>query len=224
MMEVVSIQVGKPETKHYEGKIVETALYKKPVDQDLFLAFNNFEGDAQADLKHHGGRDKAVCVYSAEHYPHWQRFFGWELGYGGFGENLTVKGLVETDVHIGDTFQLGEAVVQVSQPRQPCHKLAKRYDRVDFAKVVEDSGYTGYYLRVLKEGKVPPRVKIEKLQEHPLRISVDFANQIMHHDKENVEAIKRVLEVEELSASWRKTFTKRLEGQFRDEAERRLGE
>ena len=113
------------------------------------------EGDGQADLVNHGGVDKAICVYPLAHYPHWQEMIGRELSPAAFGENFTVDGLTEADVCIGDTWRVGEDVlVQVSQPRQPCWKLARRWQRKTLALEVQESGKTGWYFRVLEEGTV----------------------------------------------------------------------
>lgn len=209
---IVSMNVGKPKTITSGGKDVVTGIYKEPVDRPLFLSKTNLDGDGQADLVHHGGEDKAVCVYPYDHYSYWVKELNRPLTYGAFGENLTVDGLVEEVVCIGDIYQIGEAVVQVSQPRQPCFKLAKRYNVVDLPVKFQNTGYTGYYFRVLREGLVTPESKLELVERNAKGITVSFANRVMHHDKDDVAGIRRMLEVEELSANWKKTFHKRLEG------------
>lgn len=211
--QIVSINVGKPVTVDYRGRKIETGIFKSPVSEPLFLAELNFAGDEQADRVHHGGKDKAVCVYAFEHYPYWQENLNRTLSLGAFGENLTVKGLLETDVHIGDIFSLGEAVVQVSQPRQPCYKLALKYDCKDLPLRFQNSGYTGFYFRVLQEGWVKPDQPLKRLQRHPRQVTVAFANRIMHHEKANRQGVRKILEVDALSESWRKTLRKRLDGQ-----------
>lgn len=154
--EISSIYVGSPEVCEFEGKKVETAIFKRPAGSPVFLSRTNFDGDKQADLVHHGGADKAVCVYPADHYPYWENALGEKLPQAAFGENLSVKGLTEQDVCIGDIFKLGEALVQVSQPRQPCFKLAKKLNVKDMVLKVRDTGYSGFYFRVLEEGIVVP--------------------------------------------------------------------
>lgn len=210
--EIVSMNTGQPQMTSYQNKQISTGIYKQPVNNALFLSFTNLEGDGQADLKHHGGRDKAVCVYPYEHYSYWKNELQTELEFGAFGENLTTRGLLETQVSIGDIFKLGEAVVQVSQPRQPCYKLSARYNVPDMPLKVQETGYTGFYFRVLQEGMVSPSAGLTLLSRHPMAITLSFANRIMHHDKDHYEAIKTILEVEELSTSWRNTFLKRLDG------------
>ena len=160
---------------------------------------------------HHGGVDKAVCVYPYEHYPYWEQQLKRNLPTSAFGENLTVTGMLESEVHIGDIFKIGEAVVQLSQPRQPCYKIAGRHDVKDLTLRVQTTGFTGYYFRVLEEGNVAPSSPVERLSTHPAKVTVAFANDIMYHDKKNTDAIRKILAIDELADSWRKTFTKRVE-------------
>ncbi|EJL27903.1 MOSC domain-containing protein [Brevibacillus sp. BC25] len=222
-IEIISLNVGKPKQVQYQNKEVSTGIFKSPATKALYLSFLNFEGDGQADLVHHGGKEKAVCVYPYEHYPFWEAELQRELAIGAFGENLTIRGLVETDVCIGDTFQLGEAIVQVSQPRQPCYKLSVRYGVPEMLVKVQETGYTGFYFRVLKEGLVSHTDGLIRLSCHPRAITVSYANRIMHQEKDNIDGMKKLLEVEELSSNWRATFTKRLSGVEIDTRERMTG-
>ncbi|MDC2864773.1 MOSC domain-containing protein [Bacillus sp. BP-3] len=212
MPHIISINIGTPQKFQFQGKEIETGLFKKSVNKPLHLSTLNFEGDGQADLKHHGGKDKAVCIYAIEHYPYWEQELTQQLPYGAFGENLTVTGLLESDVCIGDIYKIGEALVQVTQPRQPCYKLSYRYDLKDFPLLVQNTGFTGFYVRVLTEGTVSPSDEIKLIEQNKHRITIAFANEIMHHDKQNIEGIQRILAVDSLSGSWRNTFKKRLEG------------
>ncbi|NRR02758.1 MOSC domain-containing protein [Brevibacillus sp. RS1.1] len=222
-IEILSINVAKPKQVQYQNKEVSTGIYKTPTTKALYLSFLNLEGDGQADLVHHGGKEKAVCVYPYEHYPFWEAQLQRELPIGAFGENLTIRGIVETDVCIGDIFQLGEAVVQISQPRQPCYKLSVRYGVPEMLVKVQETGYTGYYFRVLKEGLVSHTDGLIRLSSHPKAITVSYANRIMHQEKDNIDGMKKLLEVEELSSNWRATFTKRLSGVEIDTRERLTG-
>ncbi len=206
-----SINIGIPMTMIHEGKEIKTSLFKKPVHEALFLHKDHFQGDEQADLINHGGEDKAVCVYPFEHYAHWEKILNTKLEYGAFGENLTISGLVELDVCLGDTFQIGEVIVQISQPRMPCYKLAARYNTPELPKLVQNTGYTGFYFRVLKEGIIERNATIELLENHSQKISINDVNHVMYHDKDNIKAIEKILKVEALSSSWRKMFLKRLE-------------
>ncbi|MFN2744234.1 MOSC domain-containing protein [Bacillus sp. z60-18] len=221
--DILSINIGKPKQVQFKNKTVSTGIYKTTVQEPLFLSWTNLEGDGQADLVHHGGREKAVCVYPYEHYSFWENALQRKLEYGALGENLTIKGLLETDVSIGDVFQLGEAIVQVSQPRQPCYKLSVRYGVPDMVLKVQETGYTGFYFRVLQEGRVDKNSGLRRISRHPKALTVSFANRIKHHEKDHVEGIKKLLEVEELSASWRASFLKRLDGEEADQHERLTG-
>ncbi|WP_019241539.1 MULTISPECIES: MOSC domain-containing protein [Bacillus] len=223
MMEILSINIGRPMKLGYRGKELYTSLFKSRVNRDIYLGKTNFEGDSQADLVHHGGEDKAVCVYSNEHYPYWEEKLNRQLTYGAFGENLTVNGMLETDICIGDIMRVGEAIVQVSQPRQPCYKLARRYNIDDLPVKIQETGYTGFYMRVLQEGIVTTSPVIEIMEKDQNGITIDFANQVMHHDKTNLKKIEMILKIDALSKSWRATFTKRLNGIETDTKERLLG-
>lgn len=221
MPHIISLNIGTPQKLRFQGKEIETGLFKESVNKPLYLSTINFEGDGQADLKHHGGRDKAVCVYAFEHYPYWEQELAQQLPYGAFGENLTITGLLESDVYIGNIYKIGEALVQVTQPRQPCYKLAYRYHRKDFPFLVQNTGFTGFYVRVLEEGTVSPSDEIKLIEQNEHHITIAFTNEMMHHDKHNIEGIQSILAVDSLSESWRNTFTKRLEGK-ETSAEKRL--
>lgn len=222
LADIVSINIGKSVTINHNGKELRTGIFKSQIDERVYLGELNFEGDEQADLKHHGGVDKAVCVYPVEHYAYWEDVLETELQYGAFGENVTVRGLTEKNVNIGDTFQLGEAVVQISQPRQPCFKLAVRYGFKQLPLLFQETGYTGYYFRVLTPGWVELNSTITLLEEHPQQLSVQFANRVMHQALKNREAVERLLQVDALSASWRKTLSQRLAGEAEANPKKRL--
>lgn len=154
-MKLVSVQVGRPRRVRWRGKTVTTGIYKEPVAGRIMLRRFNLDGDQQADLTVHGGRDKAVYVYPSEHYSVWRTELpGTDLPYGIFGENFTTEGLDESSVYIGDRFTIGDAVVEVTQPRLPCYKLGIRFGRPDMPKRFHASGRCGFYLAVLQEGEV----------------------------------------------------------------------
>ncbi|OPH56141.1 hypothetical protein BC351_28635 [Paenibacillus ferrarius] len=209
-MEIVSVNVGLPQSIVYQGKELVTGIYKTPVSSSLFVSKEQLEGDGQADLEVHGGPDKALCVYPVEHYAFWEQVLGQKLEAGTFGENLTVRGLVETEVCIGDTYAIGEVIVQITQPRQPCFKLAKRLDLGNAALQMQETGYTGYYFRVLQEGSLSKDSKLKLIAKDEAGITVAYANQVKYHDKTNAEAILRIAQTQALSASWKKSFLKRL--------------
>ncbi|KXX85791.1 MOSC domain-containing protein [Bacillus cereus] len=221
--QLLSLNIGLPKEVTYGGKVVHTGINKKQVKEPVYLSFVKFNGDGQADLVHHGGVDKAVCVYTGDHYPYWEKELNQDLVYGAFGENITVSGMSEEDVCIGDTFELGQAIVQVTQPRQPCFKLAKKYNIPKLPLYFQETGYTGFYFRVLKEGWVSSVDILKRLQSDPKGVSVAFANRIMHKEKQNIEGVKRILEVNALSNSWRKSFEKCISGEEINTKERLEG-
>jgi len=208
MMIIESLNIGLPKEENFQDKTIRTGISKRPVSGPIELKKLGFAGDGVADTKHHGGPDKAVCVYGINHYPHWEEIVGPSLSPPAFGENLSVSHLNEEEICIGDIFQVGTAVVQVSQPRRPCATLAARFGRTDMAKLVVDSGHTGFYFKVLEGGTVEPGSAMAIKERDPRKVSISFANRIFHHDRKNQEGIERVLAVPALSASWRQSFQK----------------
>lgn len=228
---LASIQVGQPQQYGEEGatdpmdRAWTTGFFKEPVNGSLWLGTTNLEGDGQADLVHHGGPDKAVLVYSAEHYPDWRKSLNKPLlPFGAFGENFTIKGLNETDVCIGDTWQVGEAVVQVSQPRQPCWKLARRWRIKTLALQVQQTGRTGWYYRVLTQGVVAAGMRMV-LQERPHpEWTIEVANRVIHFDKDDLRLARELASIPPLSESWRTTLARRADKQEPDPKKRLIGE
>jgi MOSC domain-containing protein YiiM len=207
-VKVVSLNVALPSTQRYGEEEVRTGGAKRPIPGAV-LRTPGFEGDGQADLVNHGGPEKAVCVYPSDHYAHWERVFGRRLQWGAFSENLTVSGAVETEVCIGDVFEVGEAVVQVSQPRMPCSKLAGKNGETLLTKWVGQTGYTGYYLRVLSEGTVKVEDAFERVERHPALISVADVNDVIYGRSENINLIERLANLPEFGG--RAIFAERLE-------------
>lgn len=205
-MIIESLNIGLPKKETFHGREITTGICKTPLPGPLNLTAAGFENDGVGDLKHHGGPDKAVCVYSLDHYPYWEELLKIKLSEAAFGENLTVSGMREDEVCIGDIYETGSALLQVSQPRQPCRTLSARYERDDMIKLVRDSGLTGFYFRVLRTGSVKKGDQLRLQEKDKNVVTVAFANSIYHHRKTDCEGIERVLAVEALSASWRKSF------------------
>lgn len=221
--EILSLNTGLPIDVMHKNKLVRTAIYKNPVETGLYLSTLHFEGDGQADLQHHGGADKAVCVYPSEHLTHFEKELGILFNPGAFGENLTTKGMLETQLCIGDIYRLGDAFVQVSQPRQPCFKLSVKFNLPTLPLLVQTTGYTGFYFRVLQEGFVSPQSVLQLEQREPMPLTVSYANHIMHIEKQDLDGAQRILSIPALSASWRKTLTNRLKGEALDTSSRLNG-
>ncbi|WP_040952844.1 MOSC domain-containing protein [Gorillibacterium massiliense] len=207
---IVSLLVGKPAALSHREKTVESGINKKLAVGPLYLTTTGFAEDGQADLVHHGGPDKAVCAYCQIHYPYWEKELERPMPHGSFGENTTLAGLSEDTVSIGDVFRMGNALVQVSQPRQPCYKLAWKHDLVDLPLKMESTGWTGFYFRVLEEGMVGLDDAVELVRSHPLKMTIARANEIAYRCKEDAEAMRSLLAVEELSASWKTMLERRL--------------
>ncbi|MHA2857443.1 MOSC domain-containing protein [Paenibacillus lautus] len=205
-MGIVSLNVGKPVTVDYQGKDLSTGIYKQPVEGSLFLSSLNFEGDGQADLVNHGGLDKAVCAYPSEHYPYWERSLGKPMPYAAFGENLTLRGLLEDEVCIGDVYRVGEAVLQVSQPRYPCFKLSQKHGVKDMPARVLNTGYSGFYFRVLEEGKVSADSPVTRLHSHASGIAVLEVLRMMKDGRKDEQGLMRMLEIDELASSLKSQF------------------
>lgn len=154
-MEVVSANIGESRTLQYNGRLVTTGIFKFPVDRPIQLEKNDVKDDHVVDRRYHGGIDKACYLYSADHYDHWKKIYPEvEMPWGLFGENITIAGLEEGEISIGDTFRLGTALVQVTQPRQPCFKLKFRIPDKNIETRFIELGCPGIYLRVLEEGEV----------------------------------------------------------------------
>ena len=182
-MQVLSIQVGKPRLVTHGGRGVRTAIFKEPVLHRVRVRRRNLDGDAQADLRVHGGPDKAVYAYDLGGYEHWRRELSRELPFGQFGGNLTVEGMPETEVRIGDVYRVGTAVLQVSQPRSPCYKLAMRMESPRFLKPFLASGRTGFYLRVLEEGAIGAGDSIDLLTRDPESLTVEQTTRLIFGPK-----------------------------------------
>ncbi|WP_438318624.1 MOSC domain-containing protein [Sporosarcina sp. FA9] len=209
--EIKNFSIGLPKKMKYgEDKEVVTAICKETVEE-AFLEKQGFIGDDVADLRFHGGPDRAVCVYSYEHYSFWEKEFGSPLPSSAFGENLLVANMLEQNVFIGDVFQIGEAVIQITQGRVPCHIINKRTSNEVLLKRMVETGYTGYLCRVINEGMVRHDSEITLIKPHPKQISIDFANQIFFHRPKDIEGIKKILEVSELAEEWQKPLLRRLE-------------
>jgi MOSC domain-containing protein YiiM len=169
----------------------------------------NLEGDGQADLKGHGGIHKAVYVFSREYHAHWEKELGRE-GFpdGQFGENFTVEGMTDDEVHVGDVFRVGEALVEVTQPRVPCFKLALRMAEPAFVKPFMAQARVGYYLRVLEEGEVGAGDAVEQVRTDPEGMTVHEMFHLLYHEDEKLEGARRALCISALSPGWRGSFEK----------------
>ena len=209
MKRVVSVNVGKPTQVQVGHATVLTSIFKSPVEGRVAVRGHNIEGDRQSDLTVHGGPNKAVYCYPAEHYRYWkEQLPDMDLPYGAFGENLTTEGITEDAVSIGDRFRVGSAVLQVTQPRMPCFKLGIRFGRADMVKRFWKSGRSGIYFAVVEEGGVAAGDLVERIAEGPEEISVADVVRLYRGDETNGELLQRALRAP-LSGSWKEELRAR---------------
>jgi MOSC domain-containing protein YiiM len=210
-MRVLSVNVGLPREVSWRGGTVTTGIYKEPVAGRVAIRELNLDGDRQADLRVHGGRDKAVYAYPSEFYELWSRERPeLDLGPGMFGENLTTEGLLDGDVSVGDRFRVGTAELVVTQPRLPCFKLGIKLGRAEFVTEFLDRGLYGFYLAVAREGGVEAGDPIVELQRHPSGFRVTEIARLYARDRDDTEGMRRAAELDVLPESWRNFFRKRL--------------
>ena len=211
-MRIISVNVGMPVIKAYGDKQVTTGGYKQPVASAM-LRFRGFEGDGQADLVNHGSPDQAALIFEAAHYPGWEERLGHKLSPGAFSENLTVEGATESAICVGDVFRVGDALVQATQPRQPCGKLARKLGEPRLVDWVIDAHQGGIYVRVLEEGRVAPDATFELVTQHPARISIATVNDVIYDRVRDRALIQHLATLPEYSVAGRQQMAKKLERQ-----------
>jgi MOSC domain-containing protein YiiM len=210
-MELVSVNVGLPREVSYRKRTYPTSIYKDPVAGRVTVGRLNLEGDRQGNPETHGGPDMAVYVYSQDHYAFWENDLGTgPLACGAFGENLTVTGMADDEVSIGDVFRIGSARFQVTEPRTPCHKLAMKFDDPNLPRRFFKSGRLGFYFRVLDEGDVGVGDEITCEARDPAGLTIAEVAGLWADKGAGPKALERALEVSALSANWRKAFEARL--------------
>jgi MOSC domain-containing protein YiiM len=204
---VVSVNVGEPRQVESRGRRVLTGIFKSPVAGAVPIRRANLDGDRQADLTVHGGPDKAVYAYPAEHYEYWAGELGRALEWGAFGENLTFEGLpLENEIAIGDRIRAGTAELVVVQPRLPCFKLGLRFGDPGMVKRFLRADRTGYYLRVDREGEVSAGDAAVVVARHPAGVPVSEITRLYARDRDDADGLRRVLAVDALPDNWRPYF------------------
>ena len=208
-MHIVSVNLGDVTTIRHKGKEVLTGIFKYQVDEPIVLGREDVQGDAVIDRRYHGGVDKACYLYSADHYPFWsEEYPDLDWAWGMFGENLTVAGLDESEIHIGDIFRIGTARVQVSQPRQPCFKLGIRLGDPAAVKRFVQIEQPGVYVRVLDGGAVETGDELLTELQMPHNYSVRTVFHLLYNAKEDLDATRKAIEMPELADSCRKDLIK----------------
>ncbi len=209
-MRLISINTSRPTQVEYQGKIISTGIFKKPVRGKVYVAKENLQGDQQADLKKHGGEHKAVYAFSFDHYEYWAKVLRrTELSKGIFGENLTISGLEEANLHIGDQLTIGECVLEITQPRVPCHKLGIAVSNKDMPRLFIEHFATGIYMRVIKEGFIESGNPVVVTKQSPSKVSINsfFRASFDKNYQESKSVITKALLIPELSLEWRQKIS-----------------
>jgi MOSC domain-containing protein YiiM len=209
-LQLLSLNIGRPHILVRHGRQYSTAINRRPVTGPLLLALAGLEGDRVSDDRVHGGPDKAVCCYPTEHYPYFTERLGVALTVPAFGENFTTAGLLEVAVCIGDTFRIGGAIVQITQPRQPCAKLAMKHDTPDLIRWINDTALTGFYLRVLHPGQLAAGQPFTLLDRAPHAPTVAAATRALRSNPPDRDALEHLRAAPALSAAWQRAVQRRL--------------
>lgn len=210
-MKLISVNVGLPREVPWLGKAVRTSIWKRPVEGRIRVSNLNLDGDQQSDLSVHGGPDKAVYAYPAEHYAYWRKELpDVDLPWGAFGENFTTEGLLEDRLLIGDRLRVGSAEFVVTQPRMPCFKLGIRFGSPAMVKRFLESGRSGFYLAVRREGEIGAGDPIERDEYRESALTIADVVSLYTSDAENQDLLRRATELAALPESWRGYFRKRL--------------
>lgn len=208
-MKIISTNIGEPRIVNWKGKEVKTGIFKYPVNHPIFLGSEDVENDHVIDRRYHGGVDKACYLYSADHYEYWQKLYPHlEMLFGIFGENLTVEGLHEAQVNIGDIFKIGETVVQATQPRQPCFKLEFRFNNDKIVRQFIDSGFSGVYVRVLEKGNVNAGDSVELIEKKDT-LSIQEVYELLYSSEFQKKAVEQAVNDPFIAASCKKDLLKR---------------
>jgi ferredoxin-NADP reductase/MOSC domain-containing protein YiiM len=207
MGRLLSVNVGLPRDLTWQGRTVHTAIWKAPVEGPRMVRRLNVDGDGQGDLTGHGGERRAVFVYQVDSYRYWQKQLGRnDFAYGQFGENFTVDGLSDADVCIGDRYQIGGALFEVTQPRVTCYRVGIRLNEPEMAALLVTHGRPGFYFRVLDEGEVEAGDEITRVACGPERMSVLEINALLYMPGHPRNQLERALRIPALSAGWRRSF------------------
>jgi MOSC domain-containing protein YiiM len=197
----------------YKGATINTGIFKEPHAGRVMLRRLNLDGDRQADLSVHGGPFKAVYGYPSEHYGYWRKELPEaKLPLGAFGENFTTEGLAEHELHVGDRFRIGAALVMVRQPRMPCYKLAGKFQRDDMIERFLRSGHSGFYFSVEQEGEVEAGDALELVSREHSGITIAEMNRLFAREKYNHDLLQKAIATAALPEDWREYFLPRLNG------------
>jgi MOSC domain-containing protein YiiM len=204
---LLSVNTGLPKNVAWQGKTVYTGVWKHPVDGPTMVRRLNIDGDGQGDLAGHGGEQRAVLVYQVQSYRHWQQHFGRDdLGYGQFGENLTVDGLTDDEVCIGDRYRIGEAEFEVTQPRVTCYRVGLRLGEPELPALLVSHQRPGFYMRVLREGRIQAGDRIVKTRTGPGALSVADVDALLYLPGRDPAKLRVAARIPALSPGWLESF------------------
>ena len=208
-MKVISTNLGKSTKIIWNGKETTTGIFKYPVDEPLFLDMEQVTNDTIANRKVHGGIYKACYLFSSVHYPYWQeKYPHLEWDWGMFGENLTIEGLNESTLRVGNIYRLGTALVQITQPREPCFKLGIRFGNQDILKEFIDYGFPGTYIRVLEKGKVAAGDELQLMEESDIPLTVQQLFGLIFAREKDKELLRWAIDHEALPPGKREKLKK----------------
>jgi MOSC domain-containing protein YiiM len=203
-MGIVSVNVGMPREIEWGDKRMLTSIFKTPVTGRVAVRKHNVDGDRQSDLTVHGGPDKAVYGYPSEHYAYWRSELpDADLGWGAFGENLTTRGLDDSELSIGDVVRTGSSLLMVTQPRIPCVKLAARFGRSDMVKRFAAARRPGFYFTVVEEGEVGAGDELKIIDRATERMSVRDVFDLFFAQPADLAGLRRALALRGLAEVWR---------------------
>lgn len=211
-MQILSLNLGRPQIVLRGGRQYSTAIDRRPATARVRADLDGLAGDRVSNTRVHGGPDKALCVYPHEHYAHFAAQLGRELAIPSFGENLTLNGLNETDAAIGDTFRAGDALLQISQPRQPCRNLADKHGRPEMIAWVNETQFCGWYFRVLEPGELATGDELRRVARPHPDATVAWAMRTLLDPARPSAALERLASLPELSAAWKGQAARRLLG------------
>jgi len=212
-MRIETIAVGGPRTVSWQGQEVVTSIFKTPVPGPVMAREHDLEGDRQSDLQVHGGEFKAVYAYAAEHYGFWRARLARELEPASFGENLTISGLDEPDLCIGDVLRMGGAELEAALPRLPCFKLGLRFGDPRMVKTFARSGRWGIYFRISREGPIAVGDAVTIVHRDPARVPVYDIARVYVNDRDDLDTMRRLAAHERLDPAWRGWFLAKLAGE-----------
>ena len=207
MDSLISVNVGLPSDVEWQGKVVHTGVWKRPVPGRVMVRRLNIDGDGQGDLAGHGGEHRAVMVYQLESYRHWESYLQRkDFEYGQFGENLTVEGLADNEVCIGDRYRIGGALFEVTQPRVTCYRVGIRMDNPQMPSLLVSHKRPGFYFRVIEEGEICAGDEIVKMADGPERITVAEIDALLYLPGRQPHQLQRALRIPSLSAGWKQSL------------------